>query len=194
TSIIESFPGVTEVRSVLGRNSGRYRFLQADIVVRTGDLEEAHRISEQLDQAIRDGVSNVERVVIHYEPQVKTSLIYGVPLENPSGTISEHLGKAAYFALVELKADDRTLLREQILINPYQADEKQKGLQVARMLVDQGVDILLLKEGLEGKGPSYVLADGGVETRITGANTLSEIVRELAAESGASERSPLAGS
>lgn len=188
-SIIESFPGVTEVRSVLGRNSGRYRFLQADIVVRTGNLEEAHRISEQLDQAIRDGVSNVERVVIHYEPQVKTSLIYGVPLENPSGTISEHLGKAAYFALVELKADDRTLLREQILINPYQADEKQKGLQVARMLVDQGVDILLLKEVLEGKGPSYVLADGGVETRITGASTLSEIMSELAAESGPSPAS-----
>jgi len=193
-SIIESFPGVTEVKSVLGRNSGRYRFLQADVVVGTSDLERAHRISEQLDKAIRDGVSNVERVVIHYEPQVKTILIYGVPLSDPTGTVSEHLGKAAYFALVELKADDRTLLREQILINPYQADEKQKGLQVARMLVDQGVDILLLKEGLEGKGPSYVLADGGVETRITGANTLSEIVRELAAESGASERSPLAGS
>jgi cation diffusion facilitator family transporter len=182
-SIIESFPGVKEVKSVVGRNSGRYRFLQADIVVRTGDLEEAHRISEQLDEAIRDGVSNVERVVIHYEPQVKTSLIYGVPLENPSGIVSAHLGKAAYFGLVELKADDGTLLRQEILVNPYQAEERQKGLQVARMLVDQGVDVLLLKEGLEGKGPSYVLADGGVETRITGVNTLNEVVRELAAES-----------
>jgi cation diffusion facilitator family transporter len=184
--IIESFPGVKEVKSVVGRNSGRYRFLQADIVVRTSDLDKAHRLSEQLDEAIRDGVSNVERVVIHYEPQLKSSLIYGVPLSDPRGTVSEHLGKASYFALMELKVEDGSLVRQEIVVNPYQAEEKQKGLQVARMLVDQGVDVLLLKESLEGKGPSYVLADAGVETRITGASTLSEIVSELGGESSQS--------
>ncbi|MGB9300169.1 MAG: cation diffusion facilitator family transporter [Anaerolineae bacterium] len=178
-TIIESFPGVKEVKSVVGRNSGRYRFLQADIVVRTSDLDKAHRLSEQLDQAIRDGVSNVERVVIHYEPQLKSSLSYGVPLSDPKGTVSEHLGKAAYFALVELKVDDASLVRQEIVVNPYQALEKQKGLQVARMLVEQGVDVLLVREDLEGKGPSYVLADGGVETRITRAGTLSEVMSEL---------------
>jgi predicted Fe-Mo cluster-binding NifX family protein len=182
-TIIESFPGVKEVKSVVGRNSGRYRFLQADIVVRTSDLEKAHRLSEQLDQAIREGVSNVERVVIHYEPQLKSSLIYGVPLSDPRGTVSEHLGKAAYFALVELKVDDGSLVRQEIVVNPYQALDKQKGLQVARMLVDQGVDVLMVREDLEGKGPSYVLADAGVETRITEANTLGQIVSELSAES-----------
>jgi cation diffusion facilitator family transporter len=182
-SIIESFPGVKEVKSVVGRNSGRYRFLQADIVVRTGDLEKAHQLSEQLDRAIREGVSNVERVVIHYEPQVKSSLIYAVPLSDARGTVSEHLGKASYFALVELKADDGSLVRQEIVVNPYQALEKQKGLRVARMLVDQGTDVLLVRENLEGKGPSYVLADGGVETRITEANTLGEIVSDLNAES-----------
>ena len=178
-SIIESFPGVKEVKSVVGRNSGRYRFLQADIVVRTSDLDKAHRLSEQLDQAVREGVSNVERVVIHYEPQLKSSLIYGVPLSDPRGTVSEHLGKAAYFALVELKVDDGSLVRQEIVVNPYQALDKQKGLQVARMLVDQGVDVLMVREDLEGKGPSYVLADGGVETRITRAGTLSEVMSEL---------------
>jgi cation diffusion facilitator family transporter len=185
-TIIESFPGVREVKSVVGRNSGRYRFLQADIVVRTSDLEKAHRLSEQLEQAIREGVSNVERVVIHYEPQLKSSLIYGVPLSDPRGMVSEHLGKASYFALVELKVDDGSLVRQEIVVNPHQALEKQKGLQVARMLVDQGVDVLLVREDLEGKGPSYVLADAGVETRITEANTLGEIVSELSAESAQS--------
>jgi cation diffusion facilitator family transporter len=180
--IIASSPGVAEVKSVVGRNSGRYRFLQADIVVRTGDLEKAHHLSEQLEEAIRDGVGNVERVVIHYEPQIKTSVTYGVPLENPRGTVSEHLGKASFFALVELGAEDGALLREEIVANPYQTQEKQKGLEVARMLVDHGVDVLLLRESLEGKGPSYVLADAGVETRITDARTLGEILSELEAQ------------
>ena len=182
-SIIESFPGVTEVKSVVGRNSGRYRFLQADIVVRTSDLEKAHRLSEQLEQAIRSGVSNVERVVIHYEPQIKTSVTYAVPLRDAAGAVSEHLGKAAYFALVEMSAEDGALVRQEIVANPYHALEKQKGLQVARMLVDQGVDVLLLKEDLEGKAPSYVLADASVEARSTEAQTLREIMSELAVES-----------
>lgn len=180
--IIESFPGVAEVKSVVGRNSGRYRFLQADIVVRTSDLEKAHHLSEQLEQAIREGVDNVERVVIHYEPQIKTSLTYAVPLEDSRGTVSEHLGRASYFALVELSAQDGVLVHQEVLTNPHQSLEKQKGLEVARMLVDQGVDVLFVKEDLTGKGPSYVLADAGVETRITEASSLEEILSELEGE------------
>jgi hypothetical protein len=42
------------------------------------------------------------------------------------------------------------------------------------------VDVLLVREDLEGKGPSYALADSGVETRITGAKTLNQVLAELA--------------
>jgi cation diffusion facilitator family transporter len=177
--IIESYPGVAEVKSVVGRNSGRYRFLQADITVRTSDLERAHHLSEGLEQAIRDGVDNVERVVIHYEPQSKTSLTYAVPLEDSRGTVSEHLGSAPYFALLEMGAKDGALVHQEILTNPHQSLEKQKGLEVARMLVDEGVDVLFVKEDLAGKGPSYVLADAGVETRLIDAGSLEEILGEL---------------
>jgi cation diffusion facilitator family transporter len=177
-TIIESFPGVKEVKSVVGRNSGRYRFLQADIEVRTSDLERAHRLSEELERAIKEGVPNVERVVIHYEPQVRSSTIYGLPLSDPAGTVSEHLGKAPYFALVEVSTANGNLIRQEIMANPYHDQEKQKGIQVAKMLVGQGVDVLLVRESLEGKGPSYVLADAGVETRITGSSTLGEVLKE----------------
>jgi cation diffusion facilitator family transporter len=178
-TILESGPGVAQVKSVVGRNSGRYRFLQADITVRTGDLDRAHKLSEQLEERIRREVSNVERVVIHYEPQTKTSFVYGVPLEDARGTVSQHLGKAPYFGIVELRAEDGALLRQEILANPYQELERQKGIEVAKMLVSQGVDVLLARESLDGKGPSYVLADAGVETRLTEASSLGEILDEL---------------
>lgn len=177
--IIEAYPGVVEVKSVVGRNSGRYVFLQADVLLRTTDLERAHRLSEELERAIQGEITNVERVIIHYEPQAKTSFIYVVPLQDRMGTVSGHLGKAAYFAIVELSAVDGALLREEILANPHKDLEKQKGLQAAKMLVSQGVDVLLVKEKLEGKGPSYVLADAGVETRLTEAVKLGEALAEL---------------
>ncbi len=177
--IIESYPGVAQVRSVAGRNSGRYRFLQADIEMRTSDLEKAHRLSAQLEEVIRAEVSNVERVMIHYQPQVRTSLIYGVPLRDASGMVSEHLGKAPYFALIELSAADGALLRQEIVANPHRELEKQKGLEVAKMLVGKGIDIILVKESLEGKGPAYVFAETGVQTRLTQAETPEQILAEL---------------
>jgi len=177
--IIEAYPGVVEAKSVVGRNSGRYVFLQADVLLRTTDLERAHRLSEELERAIQREITNVERVIIHYEPQAKTSFIYGVPLQDRMGTVSGHLGKAAYFAIVELSAVDGALVREEILANPHKDLEKQKGLQAAKMLVSQGVDVLLVKEKLEGKGPSYVLADAGVETRLTEGVKLGEVLAEL---------------
>jgi cation diffusion facilitator family transporter len=177
--IIKSYPGVAQARSVVGRNSGRYRFLQADIEVRTSDLEKAHRLSEQLEEVVRAEVANVERVMIHYQPQVRTSLIYGVPLRDATGTVSQHLGKAPYFAVLELSTRDTALLRQEILANPHRELEKQKGLEVAKMLVGKGVDIILVKESLDGKGPAYVFAEAGVQTRLTQAETLEQILTEL---------------
>ncbi len=178
-AIIDSYPGVAEVKSVIGRNSGRYRFLQADIEVRTANLEKAHRLSDELEEAIKNQVSNVERVVIHYAPQVRTSLVYGVPLQDLAGGVSDHLGKAPYFALVEVSVKEGTLLRQEIAASPHWDLEKQKGIEVAKMLAGQGVDVLLVKERLEGKGPSFVLADAGVETRLTEARTLEEILARV---------------
>lgn len=38
------------------------------------------------------------------------------------------------------------------------------------------VDVVLLRENLQGKGPAYVFADAGVETRMTAAKTLAAAI------------------
>ena len=45
-------------------------------------------------------VPNVDRVLIHYEPQSKTQLRYAVALSSHREEISEHLGESPYFALL----------------------------------------------------------------------------------------------
>jgi cation diffusion facilitator family transporter len=52
-AIIEAEPAVTEVRSLVGRNAGRYRFLEAEVALRVDHLEQAHVISSQIEQAIQ---------------------------------------------------------------------------------------------------------------------------------------------
>jgi len=190
-AIIEAEPTVTEVRWVVGRNAGRYRFLEADLALRVDDLEKAHAVSQRLEKAIREQVPHVERVLIHYEPQVRTHLRYAVPMADAGSTVSEHFGESPYFALVTVRLAGaqargelgRAVERQEMLANPHQAVEKAKGIRVAEWLVGLKADVVLLREDVHGKGPAYVFADAGIETRLTQAATLVEAIAEQTEES-----------
>ena len=173
---VDAEPTVTEIRSLVGRNAGRYRFLEVDVALRVDDLERAHTISQRLERTIRDQVPHVERVLIHYEPQMRTHLRYAVPLADTLGTASEHFGESPYFALVTVRLADGQIEHQEMLANPHQATEKAKGIRVAEWLVSLKADVALLREDVQGKGPAYVFADAGVETRLTQVATLAEAI------------------
>jgi cation diffusion facilitator family transporter len=176
--IVDAEPTVTEVRSLAGRNAGRYRFLEIDVALRVDDLEKAHTASQRLEKAIREQVPHVERVLIHYEPQVRTHVRYAVPLADAGGMVSEHFGEAPYFGLVTVRLADGAIERQEVLVNPHQAVEKAKGIRVAEWLVGLKTDVVLLREDLRGKGPTYVFADAGVDAKSIQAGTLAQVVAE----------------
>ncbi len=178
-AILEAEPAVTTVRSLAGRNAGRYRFLEADVALRVADLEKAHIVSQRLEAAVRDHVPRVERVRIHYEPELRTQMRYAVPLADAGGAISEHLGDAPYFALVTVRCADHQVERQEILANPHAGMDKAKGIRVGEWLVSLKTDVVLLREDVHGRGPAYVFADAGVETRLTQATTLAQAVEEV---------------
>ena len=188
--ILTAAPMVAELKWVTGRNAGRFRFLEAEIVLRTRDLEKADAAIHKLETEIREAVPYLERVLIHAEPMKRTHLCYAAPLADSAGSISEHFGEAPYFALLTVRLADQAVQDQQTLANPYQQEEKAKGIRVAEWLVEQKVDVVLLKESLRGKGPVYVFSDAGVEMRETGASTLAEVMQELVrAESPSQENS-----
>jgi len=184
--IITGEPGVAEVKWLTGRNSGRFRFIEAEIVLRFHDLEKAHAATQRIEREIRQAVPHVDRVLIHAEPLERTHQRYAVPLADLQGTISEHFGEAPYFALVALRLADGQVEQQQIVANPHTAVPKAKGIRVAEWLVAQKVDVVLLKDSLQGKGPTYVFGEAGVEMKSTEAATLDDVLttltRELAAQ------------
>jgi cation diffusion facilitator family transporter len=185
-AIIQADPTVTDVLSLDGRSAGRYRFLEAEVTLRVADLDKAHNVSRRIEEAIRTEVPHVERVRIHYEPQVRSHLRYAVPLADTDGTVSPHFGEAPYFALVTVRTADRhrsgsgtpQVEHQEVLSNPHANVEKAKGIRVGEWLVGLKADIVVLREDVHGKGPAYVFADAGVETRLTEATTLAEAVAQ----------------
>jgi len=178
-AIIHAEPVVTEVRRVTGRNSGRYIFVEADVVLRLRDLERAHLVSERIESAIRAQVPNVDRVIIHYEPWQKTKIRYAVPLADQKGRISHHFGEAPYFALIVIDLITKRIERQEIVENRYASTEKGKGLRVAEELLAYKVDTVITQEDLTGKGPGYAFSNSGVLMERTDASTLSDLIDEL---------------
>jgi predicted Fe-Mo cluster-binding NifX family protein len=54
--------------------------------------------------------------------------------------------------------------------------EKGKGIRLAELLVEKGIDTLYLKEDFEGKGPEYVFSDAEVDVRKTNLQNLKELI------------------
>jgi cation diffusion facilitator family transporter len=177
--IIDSDPGVIQILSLVGRNAGRYRFLEAEVTLRVENLEKAHAVSQRIERAIREQVPHVDRVLLHYEPQVRTFERYAAPLADVNGALSQHFGEAPFFGLVTAHVSNHEIERQEILANPYKEEEKAKGIRVAEWLVDLKTDRVLLREDVQGRGPAYVFADAGVTTHQTKAPILSEAVAEV---------------
>jgi cation diffusion facilitator family transporter len=180
--IIEAEPLVVTVRSLVGRSAGRFRFVQADVILRTEDLKKAHGVSENIESVIRREVPNVLRVAIHYEPQARDYLRLAIPVEDPEGEISEHFGEAPYFALILIRRADFKIENREFVQNPHQEVETAKGIQVAEWLVKKKVDEVILKQGIAHKGPGYVLSNAGVKTRVVSISELDEAIDAVLSE------------
>ena len=180
--IIQDEPTVAELKSVTGRNAGRFRFVEAELTLRVQDLEKAEAVTRRIEEQIDQAVPHVERVLIHAEPMKRTHLRYAAPLAEADGAISEHFGEAPSFALITLRLDDHVIEERQMLANPFVQVEKAKGIKVAEWLVDHKVDVVFLKESLRGKGPTYVFGDAGVVMCQVEAATLEEALEETREE------------
>jgi len=178
-SIITADPAVSLVQNLAARNSGRFIFVEATITVRTANLKQAHLISQRIEQAIKSNVPNIDRILIHYEPQTKTRQRYAVTLSNPEGQISEDFGKSHYFALFEIDSGQKAVITKEIIANPYLEADKGKGLKIAEFLLKYKPDIVIVRESLEGKGPGYAFNNAGVEIRQTEAMSLDQLLDQL---------------
>jgi len=171
-------PAVSQIHELTGRNSGRYRFVEAEVTVRTTDLEKAHAISQRLSDSIRSKVERIDRVLIHCEPEDKPTIRYALPLAEDQNTVSQHFGEAPFFAIVDVDSQSEREVRRTLIPNPFLEEEKAKGLKVAELLLREKVDVLLLRESLRGKGPEYAFRDAGTEMRTVAADSLDSALRE----------------
>lgn len=164
--IVEGDPRVVAINQLRARNAGRYKFVELDLTMRVKELEKGHRVSEEIKERVKCGLANVDHVLVHYEAMAKEHLTLAMPLADDRRTISEHFGEAPYFRVVKLLPGQGSLTSDAVLTNPLVNEDKAKGIKVAKWLVEQGLDMMIVKKALDGRGPGYVLGNAEVEVLV----------------------------
>lgn len=165
--IILNTPQVVEIKSLTGRNSGRFKFIEANIIIKTHNLDKAHIIADKIEENIRKEVRNIDQVLIHYEPMRKEEIVYAIPLMEDKESISPHFGEAPWFMFIIFKNGQKTANRVKVIQNPCIKEEKGKGILAAEFLLQNSIDIVIVKKDFSGKGPAYVFSDANVEVILT---------------------------
>ena len=178
-TIILKDPRVVSINGLWGRNSGQYKFIEADIIIKATNLEKADLVSQRIENHIRRAVAHVDQILIHYAPQKRETRTVAIPLKNDRQGISEHFGTAPCFYVAKVRERDGVLLSEAYETNPFAGEEKGKGIKVSEWLLEKGVDTVYTPKGFEGKGPGYVFSDAGVDVLLTGNKNLEAIQREI---------------
>ncbi len=169
-AVIAREPAVREINSLVGRNAGRFRFLDADITIKTDQFKKAHDIVHRIERRIREEIPHVERINLHYAPSESKTLRIAFPVLEDGETICDHFGDAPYFLIWQVNRETGETERKTVLKNPCAGDQKGKGIQAARFLVDRNIDVMGARKKLDGSGPGYVFADAGIETwKVSGA-------------------------
>ena len=178
--LILAEPQVMEIQHLMGRNSGRYKFIEADIFLKTHDLNRAHFIADRIETNIKSQIKNVDRVLIHYEPSKKENFIYAVPLEYANQQrISRHFGEAPYFGLITVRIKDKKAIEQKVIANPFTQVDHGKGILAAEFLNKHLVDVVITKESFEGKGPYYVFSNAAVDNLITDQGTVEKALESI---------------
>ena len=132
--IVESEPTVSQVQWIASRSAGRYRYVDICVEVRVRELAKADAAAHRIEATIKEAIPNVERVLVHTDPESCEQKRYAIPLDDKEGTLGTHFGDAGFFALVT--SNGKGLVDHQVVANPFEKDQAPgKGVRVAEWLV-----------------------------------------------------------
>lgn len=177
--IIMDIPQVSELKMLTGRNSGRFKFIEASIALETNDFSKAHFIADKIENYIKNEIKHIDQVLIHYEPLEKDKVIYAFPLTDDQNSISSHFGEVSYFMLVTFQMADKVASKVEVLSNPYSEVERSKGILAAEYLSKNKVNIVIVKNHFESKGPLYVFSNANIEVKLTKGETPQQALKNL---------------
>ncbi len=166
SEIVHQFPEVLEIKNIIGRRSGRYIFIEIEVILDVYTLEEAHEVVSMIEEEIYDNFPEIDRVIIHFEPPQLDEIKIAVPLDE-NEEITTHLGCAPkfLFLVINCKQKPPQIIKKIIEPNPYRLEQKRRGILLAEWLKEQSVNVLIVPK-VENKAPGLFYALNSLNIKV----------------------------
>jgi len=173
--IMLSHPMISSVKSITGRSSGSYRFIEAEVGVATNSLEKAHNLIHEIEAEIKRDVPFVEKIIIHFEPEGKPISLYAIPVEEDR--ICSKFGDCP--ELLILKRENQEFKEIGRIKNPAHTHPTGKCIELVELLASKGIDCIAVNNLPLGKGVIYALSSYGIGMKFIPEDDLSKFLSEL---------------
>ena len=178
--IAEGTPGVKKVSRVRMRRSGPFCFGVLTVGIdRRVPVEQAHRVSNEIEQRVKTTFPFVESLMIHMEPQQEDTLRIAIPVVDDQGLASKttgHFGEAPYFLFIDV--EQGAIQQWTTTQNPSLELKKKRGITIANLLLEEEITTVLATR--IGEGPFHYLRDSFIELyQITEDIPVSQALTQL---------------
>ena len=176
--VIARQPGVSEVRSIRGRNSGSFRFIDTDITITAFEVDRANEIAAAIESSLKAFDDTIDSVFTHYKRSLPETLNLFIPTDASGTIISDSFGKTSHFIMIHYDRHKRIILDRSIEENPYMHADEHRGINLASYLIDRNADSVCCREDLHDKGPGLMFHRFGIDVRITEINNVDVLMED----------------
>ena len=190
--IAQADPGIRDVLSVDGRNSGSFIFLHLVVEPAAYDLEQAGDVSSDLERRIKAALPNVDRADIEFNAP-DNMFIAAAPLNSDGNTIATGFESAPMIGFIEVDGGTVTG-KPEVVSNPAAGQPAGQGVSLAVFLGKHSVDVLLLKEAITDQDVLQTLKAYGIDVSVEPSlNNLESTGAELVKLAQSRARVPVVG-
>jgi cation diffusion facilitator family transporter len=161
--IAEGVRGVKGTHNVRLRKSGPVFFVEMHVELQEDlPLDKAHMISEEIETRIKQQFRDVESISIHVGLAHKEKVTIAIPVLKDKGLesiTSLHFGNMPFFAFIEM--EEGQIGNVYVKVNKAAGQARKRGIDAARFLVNEKVDVVLA--GGIGEGPFHLLKDNLIQ-------------------------------
>ncbi len=161
--LTENIYGVQEVHDVKIRQAGPFRMVELKFSANPSlTLFKAHELADEVEKKIMTTHEHVETVFVHVEPSTGGMVTAIIPVKEINGLKSKvhhHFGRAPYFVIVKIERNKVEI--EDFYLNEFLDKTKHVGLNVVKVIVNYGLDMLMINQ--IGEISFYMLKDNFVD-------------------------------
>ncbi|MHA1778331.1 MAG: cation diffusion facilitator family transporter [Candidatus Heimdallarchaeaceae archaeon] len=180
-NIIKNTLGVVDYTRLRLRKTGASLLGDCEISVSANlDIDDAHKIAENVERNIKEQIPQMISFVVHIEPAKKNRVTIVFPVDKNEGLesqISPHFGKAQFIVIVDYDRENKKILKTRASHNPFLGKNNFVGLALTKWVIRQNIHVIIAKN--IGEIAYYRLKGEHVDVLKAECQTVSECIEQF---------------